>query len=133
VRDQAAASVQRIDQWLWHARLFRSRSLAADFVQSGAVRLTRQGLTARIGKPSATVRPGDQIAFLLHDRLRVIEVLMCGARRGPASEARLLYEDRSPPASAGNDGAGSPASRPKGLGRPTKKDRRDIDRLTSNR
>lgn len=122
----AAPTSERIDKWLWQARVFKTRSLAAKTVSDGGVRLTRDGTTTRVEKPSANVKPGDQLAFLLGNRLRVLEVLACGTRRGPAAEARLLYADHSPPKEAMEP---PPAPRDKGAGRPTKKDRRDIDRL----
>jgi len=119
-------AAQRIDKWLWCARIFKSRTLAAEFAGGGGVRLTRAGMTARVEKASAMVRPGDRMAFLLGDRMRVLEVKACAVRRGPAAEARLLYDDLSPPKSA----APNAGDRAKGLGRPTKKERRAIDRLT---
>lgn len=122
----AAPSSLRIDKWLWQARIFKTRSLAAKTVADGGVRLTRDGATARVAKASALVKAGDQLAFLLGNRLRVLEVLSCGGRRGPAAEARLLYADHSPPKEAAEP---STAPRDRGAGRPTKKDRRDIDRF----
>lgn len=123
---KAGPASERIDKWLWQARVFKTRSLAAKIVTDGGVRLTRDGTTTRVEKPSASVKPGDQLAFLHGDRLRVLEVLACGVRRGPAAEARLLYADHSPPKEAMEPPT---APRDKGAGRPTKKDRRDIDRL----
>lgn len=89
-------ATQRIDKWLWCARIFRTRTLAAKVVAEGSIRLTRGNDTMRIDKPSCLVRPGDRIAFLAGGRLRVLEVRACGLRRGPAREAALLYLDCSP-------------------------------------
>lgn len=112
---------QRVDKWLWHARFAKTRALAGKLVSGGGVRLTRGGASARIEKSGALVRPGDQLAFLLGDRLRVVRVLAIGERRGPAAEAAALYEDLSPPTARG--GAGRVGARP------TKADRRALERL----
>lgn len=98
IASTALPASQRIDKWLWCARFFKTRSLAAKTVSEGGFRLTREGATSRIEKASALIRPGDKVAFLLGERLRVLEIVACGLRRGPAAEARLLYEDCSPPA-----------------------------------
>ncbi|MFQ5562293.1 MAG: RNA-binding S4 domain-containing protein [Parvularculaceae bacterium] len=125
------AASQRIDKWLWCARFFRTRSVAAKFVAGGGVRLTRAAATQRIEKPSALVRPGDSIAFALGPRLRVIEICALADRRGPASEARALYNDNSPPPPLKRETVRSAGVREKGAGRPTKKDRRALDALKS--
>lgn len=126
----AAPSSQRIDKWLWCARLFKTRSLAAKAVSDGGMRVTRASETTRIAKPSALVRPGDRLILMLGERLRILEVTGCGARRGPASEAQLLYTDHSPPAPAKKDDARNSQARERGAGRPTKRDRRAVDRFT---
>lgn len=125
--DGAPTSTQRIDKWLWCARFLKTRTLAGKFAASGAVRLTRDGDTGRVEKASALVRAGDRLTFMTGERLRVIEVSAIGARRGPAAEAKLLYTDCSPPPEARP--AGNPAARDKGAGRPTKKERRAIERM----
>ena len=81
----------RVDVWLWRARFFKSRSLAARFVEDGRVRLSRAGAEARLDKPSRTIRSGDGLVFALGGRLIAIQVEALGERRGPASEARALY------------------------------------------
>lgn len=81
----------RVDVWLWRARFFKSRSLAARFVEEGRVRLSRGADEARLDKPSRTVRPGDGLVFALGGRLVAVRVEGLGMRRGPASEARGLY------------------------------------------
>ncbi len=86
----------RIDVWLWRARFAKSRSLAAAMVERGAVRLTHNGVQTRLDKPSRTVHVGDALVFALGGRLVELEVLGLGDRRGPAAEARALYEARSP-------------------------------------
>ncbi|MGF1545475.1 MAG: RNA-binding S4 domain-containing protein [Parvularculaceae bacterium] len=124
----AGDAAQRIDKWLWCARFFKTRSLAAKFVVEGGVRVTRGGDTTRIGKPSFLVRPRDAVSFAVGARLFVVEVERCASRRGPAPEARTLYVDRSPPAEPRPAARRPPSSgRAPGAGRPTKKDRRALD------
>lgn len=81
----------RIDVWLWRARFFKSRALAAKFVEDGRVRLTRGPAETRLDKASRTVRPGDGLVFALGGRVTAIVVEAIGERRGPANEARALY------------------------------------------
>ena len=87
----------RLDVWLWRARFFKTRGLAARFLEDGRVRLTRNGSAeARVDKASRTVRPGDHLVFAIGGRLFAITVQGIGERRGPASEARELYSDAVP-------------------------------------
>jgi ribosome-associated heat shock protein Hsp15 len=86
-----AAETCRIDIWLWRARFFKTRSLAARFVSDGEVRLSRGGVANRPDKPSRTVRSGDRLIFAIGRREIVLEIDALGERRGPASEARALY------------------------------------------
>ena len=79
----------RLDKWLWHARFIRHRDLAQDLVAARRVRLNEQLVT----KTHQLVRPGDVITLAEPARLRVLKVQALGERRGPASEARLLYEE----------------------------------------
>jgi ribosome-associated heat shock protein Hsp15 len=81
----------RIDVWLWRARFFKTRSLAAHIVEGGGVRLARGGARAPILKPSRAVRPGDVLTFAQGPRWLAVRVEALGARRGPAPEARALY------------------------------------------
>ena len=118
------AATQRLDKWLWFARIVKSRTLAAEVVAQGKVRVNR----ARAVKASQTVRPGDVLTVALRGRVQVLKVAAAGARRGPPPEARLLYEDLSPATPNAADSTGG--QRASGMGRPTKKDRRLIDRLT---
>lgn len=92
VHDDAINDAVRADVWLWRARFFKTRSLAAKFVEEGRIRLTRAGSESRIDKPSRTVKPSDVLVFGLAGRVIAVRVLDCGERRGPASEARGLYE-----------------------------------------
>jgi ribosome-associated heat shock protein Hsp15 len=85
----AADAEARLDKWLWRARFFRTRTLAARAVEGG-VRVNGQ----RTVKPGTAVRSGDVLTFVQAGRVRVVEVLDPGERRGPAAEARTLYLDR---------------------------------------
>lgn len=87
----------RIDIWLWRARFAKTRSLAADLVERGVVRLTHQGRTVRLDKPSRVVHPGDELTFALNGRVTAVRVEALGERRGPPAEARALYIDLSEP------------------------------------
>ena len=108
---------QRLDQWLWHARFFKSRSLATRAVTGGHVRVDGD----RVTKASHALRPGSTLTFQQARQIRVIRVESLAARRGPAPEARTLYADLSPPER--NDDPPNP--RYEGKGRPTGKDRRN--------
>jgi ribosome-associated heat shock protein Hsp15 len=122
----AGSDRQRLDKWLFFARAVKSRSLAAKLVQSGAVRVNRE----KVAQPSHPVKIGDGLTLALDRRILVWRVLDTGTRRGPADEARSLYEDLTPkpdPATALTEPAPA-AERERGAGRPTKKDRRLIDR-----
>jgi len=118
----------RIDKWLFFARFFKSRTLAQKLLQSG--RLRRNG--DLIGKAHATLKPGDVLTFPKGTDIRVIRVAQLGHRRGPAVEAQSLYEDLEPPeAKRCGDGEriARTTGRAAGAGRPTKADRRAIDKL----
>ena len=83
----------RLDKWLWFARFLRSRSLAAPLCEAGRVRLNK----VVIHKAHQPVRVGDVLTFPQGPHIRVVAVKALGERRGPAREARLLYDDLSPP------------------------------------
>lgn len=121
-----AAARQRIDKWLFFARVVKSRSLAAKLVQAGRVRLNRD----KIDQPAQQIKPGDVLTLTLERRVLVWRVLHAGARRGPAEEARSLYEDLTPPAPATDMPPDAmPPLRAPGTGRPTKRDHRSLDAL----
>ncbi|HTR17913.1 MAG TPA: RNA-binding S4 domain-containing protein [Acetobacteraceae bacterium] len=80
---------QRLDKWLWCARFMKARADCARLVATGLVRLNRQPTD----KPHARLRPGDVLTLPLHERVRVVRVLALATRRGPATEARTLYEE----------------------------------------
>jgi ribosomal 50S subunit-recycling heat shock protein len=81
----------RADVWLWRARFFKTRSLAAKYLEDGRVRLTRGGQESRLEKPARPVKIGDQLVFALGGRLIAVTVEGLGERRGPAPEAHTLY------------------------------------------
>lgn len=81
----------RADVWLWRARFFKTRSMAAKFLEAGRVRLTRAGLESRLDKPARPVKVGDQLVFAIGGRLIAIVVEALGDRRGPSPEAKALY------------------------------------------
>jgi ribosome-associated heat shock protein Hsp15 len=118
----------RLDKWLWHARFARTRSLAARLVAEARFRINGNPTE----KAHHAVRPGDVLTFPLGPHIRVIKILALGIRRGPAPEARLLYEDLEPPQPNPPAPKESPvALRDDGAGRPTKRERRQTDRLRS--
>jgi ribosome-associated heat shock protein Hsp15 len=122
--------VQRVDKWLWFARVVKTRTLAARLVAEGKVRVNR----SRIDKPSYTIKAGDVVTLTIHARLRLLRVVGAGARRGPPQEAQTLYDDISPPhvppgVASADERQGL---RPRGSGRPTKRERRQIGRLLTD-
>lgn len=86
-----AADTCRVDVWLWRARFFKTRSLAARIVEQGGVRLSRGGARTPLDKPSRPVRCGDVLTFTQGTRWLAVKVEALGVRRGPAPEARMLY------------------------------------------
>lgn len=80
---------QRLDKWLWCARFMRARTDCAALVTQGSVRINRQPTD----KAHARLRPGDVLTVPVHGKVRVVRVLALAARRGPAAEAVLLYEE----------------------------------------
>ena len=138
---ETSTAGQRLDKWLWFARVIKSRTQAAALVTDGKVRVDRE----RAGKPSLTVRPGDVITVNIRGTIRVLRVLAPGLRRGPAAEAQTLYEEVTPavPKAAANAARAKMPSghelagehigqRDAGSGRPTKRERRLLTRLTDN-
>ncbi len=130
--DQSATGTQRLDKWLWFSRVSKSRTLAAQLIEDGRVRVNR----ARVVKPSHAVRAGDVLTIVLRGKVQVLRVLAAGQRRGPPSEARQLFEALGP------QDPGAPtqplaicvlAKREPGAGRPRKRDRRMMERFRGPR
>jgi len=125
--------VQRLDKWLWFSRFFKSRTLAGKACSNRKVRINGQIAS----KASVTVKVDDVLTFPRGHHIRVVRKLDIGNRRGPAPEAQALYEDLAPPeeAEAGRRKAMAEAReraagvRDAGAGRPTKRERRAVDRL----
>lgn len=113
----------RIDKWLWYARVTKSRTLAQKLAASGHVRVNRE----RISGTAQTVRVGDVLTIAQERRVLVLRIVALGSRRGPASEARTLYEDLSPPPPPREERPAPVALREPGAGRPTKRERRRMD------
>ena len=132
------SSGQRLDLWLWYARITKSRTLAQVLIEKGKVRVNRE----RIIKSAQTLRLGDAVTVSLGPRVRILKVEGFGARRGPAIEAATLYREVTPETvptraktgdiivPAGSGITDTPhAVRDLGAGRPTKRDRRALVRL----
>ena len=117
----AIAAVQRLDKWLWFARIVKSRTLAAQLVQSGKVRINR----IKVAKPAQAVRPNDVLTIVIRGNVHVLRVVAPGARRGPPAEARLLYELLSPPSGRERDGRELEPLPSAGLAMPRPRRRRD--------
>ena len=139
---------QRLDKWLWFARLAKTRTQAASLVVAGRIRVNRE----RVDKPGTSVKAGDVVTATVHRTVRVLKVVGFIERRGPAGDAGLIFEELTPDADRtkahahGSTGSapdrrsdaagagdltrtGAHAERLPGTGRPTKRDRREIDRL----
>jgi ribosome-associated heat shock protein Hsp15 len=112
---------QRIDKWLWHARVARTRTAAAGLADGGLVRVNG----VRIDAASRAVRVGD-VVTIAFDRVRILRVTGFSQRRGSATDAAALFDDLSPVPAASANASAPPAM---GVRRPTKQQRRDILRL----
>ena len=120
----------RLDKWLWYARFFKTRSAATKAISGGRFRL--DGIV--INKPHRQALCGQVLTFIQGGRIRVIRIIALGSRRGPASEASLLYKDLTPASDDAPQNTKRPKppefeARSKGSGRPTKLQRRATDRL----
>jgi len=120
----ATPTKMRVDKWLWQARFFKTRSLSAKVVTGGHLRVNG----TKISKASHNVTEGDVLTFPQARHIRVIKVLAMGERRGPAPEAQTLYEDLTPKEDPVPRGPGAD-----GKGRPTKRDRRNLDLMRMSR
>lgn len=122
----AGSGAQRLDKWLWFARIVKSRTLAATLISAGKFRVNK----VKVERPSQTIKPGDVVTSSVHRTVRIFEVKAPGARRGPAAEAACLYSDLTPPPPPPSvPSGGKSGARDAGTGRPTKRDRRLLDRL----
>jgi ribosome-associated heat shock protein Hsp15 len=117
----------RADTYLWAIRMYKSRTLASEAIKGGKVKLNGENL-----KPSHLVRPGERYAMTIGELRKIIEVISLTERRQSFELARQHYADHSPVPEKNTDILPSAfykmnVKREKGLGRPTKKDRRDLD------
>ncbi len=118
----AETETLRLDKWLWYARFCKTRTQATALCRSGKVRVNR----TPVHKPNHMLQPDDVLTFPRGRRIWVVRVIALGERRGPYREAQALYEDLSPPPAPKTPQS---ARREPGAGRPTKRDRRAIDRF----
>ena len=119
----APVSRQRIDKWLFFTRLAKSRTLAQEWIAAGHVSVNDE----KVRRSSAEVKTGDRLEILVERRTIILIMRGPGERRGPYEEARLLYEDISPPQEKLT--LYDQVTREPGAGRPEKKERRELDRL----
>ncbi len=111
----------RVDKWLWATRSYKTRSVASKACSSGNVRIN-----GTIAKASQKVRVGDEVRALTTGGLRILIVVSFAEKRGPYSFAKTLYEDKTPPPVKEI----APPRLVRGGGRPTKKDRRNYNKLS---
>lgn len=121
------AAPVRIDVWVWAVRLLKTRSLSAQACKAGHIKLNGVAV-----KPSQLVTPGDRVRVWADHRQRDVEVVSTVRKRVGAAIAQACYIDHSPPPPPKEILLSMPR-RDKGAGRPTKKERRDIDRLRGRR
>ncbi|WP_030275553.1 RNA-binding S4 domain-containing protein [Streptomyces sp. NRRL B-24484] len=113
----------RVDSWIWSVRLLKTRSMASAACRAGHVRVNDER-----AKPAQTVKPGDEVRLRYDGRERVVVVAKPIRKRVGAEIAAQCYVDHSPPPPP-REFAVPTALRDRGTGRPTKRDRREIERL----
>lgn len=111
---------ERLDRWLWHVRAFKTRSAATEACRGGHVKVNSHSAKAATG-----LRTGDVVTITSHSRERVLEVVSFPSHRRGASEASEAYVDLSPPPTPRE----AVPRREAGSGRPTKRERRQVDKL----
>ena len=117
----------RVDRWLWAVRVYKTRSAATDGCRGGHVRVN--GTPA---KPATPVRVGDRVEATVHDRLRSLEVVQVIDKRVGAPTAAACVVDHSPPPPTADERRAALFTREPGAGRPTKRDRRQMDRFRAH-
>ena len=118
-------SMARLDKWLWAARFFKTRTLAAESIAGGHI-----SVNGERAKPSKALKPGDIVEVRKPPFAHTVVVKALGERRGPAAEAQQLYEETAQSVEQRARLAAQMRSQPapRFKGRPTKKDRRDYER-----
>jgi ribosome-associated heat shock protein Hsp15 len=116
---------ERLDRWLWAARFYKSRTLAAAACGGGKVDVNEQA-----AKPARLVRPGDLLHITRRDDRRIVRIVALAVRRGKGADAALLYTDLTPPPAPRAERPAPAMYRPRGTGRPTKRERRLLERIT---
>ncbi|AKK03490.1 RNA-binding S4 domain-containing protein [Corynebacterium epidermidicanis] len=124
---EVTSEAVRIDAWVWAVRLMKTRSAAGEACKAGHVKLNGVAV-----KPSQTVVPGDRVRVWVDHREHDVEVVSTIRKRVGATIARTCYVDHSPPPPPKEILASIPR-RDRGAGRPTKRERREIDRLMGRR
>jgi ribosome-associated heat shock protein Hsp15 len=113
----------RVDKWLWAVRLYKTRSAATDACRAGHVRVNKVA-----AKPATVIRPGDTVEARSAEREHVVEVTSVIEKRVGAPLASSCYIDHSPPPPSKEEAGLLNFARDRGTGRPTKRDRRQLDR-----
>ncbi len=121
--DLPAMATVRVDKWLWAARMFKTRSAASDACGAGHVKVNGTSV-----KSAKLLHRGDEVRVRIGEDLRILEVAGLSDRRGPATSARTLYVDRTPAKPEPMTVPGE-IVRDRGMGRPNKRELRDIRRL----
>jgi ribosome-associated heat shock protein Hsp15 len=116
---------ERLDKWLWAARFYKSRTQAAEACGGGKVDVNEQA-----AKPARLVRPGDLLHISQRDGRRIVRIVALAVRRGNGADAALLYADLTPPSAPRGQRPPPGVYRPRGAGRPTKRERRLLERIT---
>ncbi|MEU4762353.1 S4 domain-containing protein [Actinosynnema sp. NPDC023794] len=118
----------RVDRWLWAVRLTKTRSDAAAACKGGHVRVND-----RPAKPATSVSPGDEVRARVGDTTRIVEVVRVIQKRVGAADAVGCFIDRTPPPPPPTEAPAQVARRDRGAGRPTKRERRVLDKFRTGR
>lgn len=122
---QGPADKLRLDRWLFFSRLVKSRSLAAKMIENGQVRVNSE----KTHQPKRAIGPDDVLTIARPGGVKIVKLLACGTRRGPASEAQSLYEDLTPPPPPKDEAPLTPRNAPSPGRRPTKHERERLQKL----